>query len=48
MIRLYLNAQGCQLWNLTVHIDLVSKCCIIFRVQARGECSFPLSFFSAA
>jgi len=25
-----LNAQCCQLWNLTVQIDLVSKCCIVF------------------
>jgi len=25
-----LNAQGCQLWNLTIQIDLVSKYCIIF------------------
>jgi len=36
MTRLYLNAQGCQLWNLTIHIDLVSKCCIIFCFHARG------------
>ena len=30
-----LNAQGCQLWNLTVHIDLVSKRCIISVMRFR-------------
>ena len=30
-----LNAQGCQLWNLTVRIDLVSKCCIISVMRSR-------------
>jgi len=30
-----LNAQGCRLWNLTVHIDLVSKRCIISVMRFR-------------
>ena len=32
--KIELNAQGCQLWNLT-HIDVVSKCCIISVMRIR-------------